>query len=219
MPTRTTVLAVILLCGSLARPASAVSITTLDFEALSAADATIRSVGSAYSVDGYTFTASVPSSTGNTPNFNTIGARSSSYDGSTTLYNGNGLGGTTLSRSDGDLFRLFSIDLAEMPNFDPTGRPVNLGSFALTFVGTKGDGSTVQATATILPFSTSTTLGLPADFDNLLAVSWTQGRDGAPSLTHQFDNVRVTTVPEPATLFLLGMGLASVGLLRGRRAH
>jgi hypothetical protein len=180
---------------------------TIDFEELRADDALIRFVGSTYSSHGFTFTASVPLGTDNDPGFNTIGTRSSSFAGSTPLYNLNGFGVTTLTRTDGGRFSLFSIDLAETPNFDAAGNPVDLGAFSLTFFGQRAHGPNVEATATISAFPGTTTF-LFAGFTDLDSVSWVQGGGGARNLTHQFDNVRVLPVFEPSTLLLLGLGLS-----------
>jgi hypothetical protein len=179
----------------------------------------IRTVGGVYSVDGFTFTAVVPSYAGNTPHFNTIGTLSTSFDGSTSLYNGDGNSKTVLTRSDGGRFHIFSIDLAELPNFDgTTGDPIDFGSFALTFYGTKFDGSVVEATAKIGPFPELTTFNFSSEFTNLLSLEWKQGGGGEFDLTHQFDNLRLNDVPEPGTLLLLATGALSSIPWRRRRS-
>jgi hypothetical protein len=165
--------------------------TTIDFEELTADDVLAHYVGPVYAKDGLVFTASVPQSSGNTPGFGTFGTVAPSFVGSTFLFNINGNGGTTLTRADGGKFTLFSIDLAETPNFDPFGIPVDLGSFTLSFVGIRANGSTVRATANIDPFPSVTTFKFPK-FTNVVSVMWFQGGGGASSLTHQFDNVRVS---------------------------
>ena len=168
--------------------------STIDFEELRVDDAMIRGVGPVYAVDGFIFTATVPPGVTNVPCFATIGSLNPSFMGSTSLYNCNALSGTTLTRSDGGIFRLQSIDLAEVPNFDSTGNPINFGSFALTFFGVRANGSTVQATATIDPFPSVTTFKFDG-FSNLVSVTWYQGPGGEPGPTHQFDNVRVMAGP------------------------
>jgi hypothetical protein len=177
--------------ASLGMIVDAVAPTTTDFEELAVADAMVHYAGPVYAKDGLIFTAFVPHSSGNTPGFGTFGTLSSSFAGSTFLFNINGGGGTTLTRADGRPFHLFSIDLAETPNFDSDGNPVDLGSFTLTFIGTRANGSTVRATANIAPFPSVTSFKF-SGFTNVVSVMWFQGGGGASGLTHQFDNVRVT---------------------------
>jgi len=165
--------------------------TTTDFEEWAVADAMVHYVGPVYARDGLIFSATVPQGSSNTPGLGTFGTLSSSFPGSTFLFNINGGGGTTLARSDGRSFHLFSMDLAETPNIDPDGNPIDLGSFTLTFVGIRANGSTVRATATIDPFPSATTFKFPK-FTNVVSVMWFQGGGGASGLTHQFDNVRVS---------------------------
>ena len=201
--------------------AAAAAPITIDFEDLRVDDGLIRFIGSSYTSNGFTFAASVPSTSGNTPGFISMGTASTSFAGSTSLANLNGMGGTTLTRSNGSRFNLYSIDLAETPNFDPFGNPVNLGSFPLTFFGTRANGSIVQATAMIGPFPAVTTFAFRG-FTNLVSVQWFQGGGGLTGgLTQQFDNVRVMAVPEPSTLLLISGGVLALraGSRRRRRRY
>ena len=61
--------------------------------------------------------------------------------GSTTLFHHIGGGKIILSRIDGGLFDLISIDIAELPTIDGNGQPVDFGSFDITFIGTRADAS------------------------------------------------------------------------------
>jgi choice-of-anchor C domain-containing protein len=172
-----------LICLGGFSPSAQADPITIDFENLRTSDALVRSIGDVYSAAGFLLTASVPELSGNTPNFNTPGSSSSSFSGSTALANGNALGITTLTRIDGGLFNFLSIDLSEMPNFDPTGQPIDLGSFSATFFGIRADGSGVQATATVGPFPATTTYLLPG-FTNVVSVEWAQGPGGVQGPTH-----------------------------------
>jgi len=180
---------------------------TIDFEDLRSADALIHFVGPTYESQGFLFT-SFPNAGSDDFWFNTAGSLSSSFYGSTSLENGIGQGGTRLTRSDGGLFSLLSIDLAEMPSFKSSGEPIDQGSFKLTFYGTKADLSVVEATATIDAFPTVTTFAF-SKFTDVTSVTWFQGVGGnqAAGPGHQFDNVRVKETPEPATILLIGTGL------------
>ena len=133
----------------------------------------------------------------------------------------NGDGRSELTRTDGGLFDIFSIDLA----------PLVVGQGAVVeFVGPKADNSTVTKS-----FNVTSTFELQAkdfepadDFVNLVSLVWTN-EAGA---FHQFDNINVANaqdqgggnqgggnneVPEPGALSILAVGLLGLGLLARRR--
>ena len=128
------------------------------------------------------------------------------YAGSAGLHERISNGLITLSRADGNAFTLTSIDLSTL---HPQG-----ASPAVVFVGTLAGGGTVTQTFTPTTFGFHTFV-FSSSFTNLLSVSWHQGSDDFNA--HQFDNIVVSSVPEPATMFLLGGGLLGIaGKLRRR---
>ena len=130
------------------------------------------------------------------------------YAGSAGLHERISNGLITLSRADGNTFTLTSIDLSVL---HPQGV-----SPSVVFVGTLAGGGTVTQTflPTVFGFRTFT---FNSSFANLLNVSWHQGTDDFNA--HQFDNIVVSSAPEPATMALLGTGLLGIatGVHKRRR--
>ena len=122
-------------------------------------------------------------------------------------------GQITLTQLNGNLFSIYSIDLAEFgQNYTPT----------VTFTGTKVDGSVVTDSFTLdgsFPqFSLdgrSETFLFSSEFTDLVSVSWNQGSQAPlnlPRNAHQFDNIVVeggttSAVPLPAASWMLLSGM------------
>ena len=133
-----------------------------------------------------------------------LGTADPRYAGDNNLFNTNYWDTTTLTTIDGNLFAIHSIDLAQMyyygllPPIEPT-----------TFTGTLAGGATVTQTFNVGNSSFQTYL-FGAGFSGLTSISWT-----ATTETPQFANIHVSTIPEPSTALLLGLGLVGMAS-RGR---
>ena len=111
-----------------------------------------------------------------------------------------------MSQGSGNPFTLVSFELATAFRFDPgAGKTVDV-------TGTLAGGGTVTQSVTYDrdPENFQTVLAL-STFHDLTSVEFSSN-DFAPA----FDNF-VTTVPEPATITIIGMGVAGTGWLRRRR--
>jgi len=169
----------------------------IDFDSLEVANSLFNEIPSGtYSEDGFTLTG--------TPMF--YGGQSHfTYAGSAGLYLlGSGAPVTLALTLGGFSFDLFSIDLSFL---DPSGT-----SPPVTFTGLLTDGSTTVQTFTPNQFG-FVTFNFNDTFRSLTSLGWNQGSNADNA--HQFDNIMVS-VPEPATLTLLGIGLLAGAVFRKR---
>lgn len=133
-----------------------------------------------------------------------IGSAYSSVFATGALFDNSPDGAITLRRIDGGAFSLDSIDMTRFPGYSG-GAPINMLAF---------DASDVQVDSAsfVLPDSTAFN-HYDIGFANVYKVTWTQA-----FAYHAFDNITLdASVPEPATLMLVGLGLAGIGAARRRQ--
>jgi hypothetical protein len=176
------------------------SLVLLDFANTAHNDTAITNLGPLYTDQG--FQLELTAFPGSEPEvqFLSFGALRFDYSGEPSIVAGAGLSRIKLSRVDGGMFSLDSINLAELPNGQrlDDGTVVALpalGPFSITFTGVTISGKTVTTTAIVNPFPSPLTFLFPKEFHNLVSVSWQQGPGGitAGLATHQFSEISVTT--------------------------
>jgi hypothetical protein len=173
---------------------------TIDFESIASPN---YQTLSSYTEDGFTLTPGA----GATGLFGSYGStqNQTNYTGSTALFHQDDGATITLTQVGGGAFNLSSIDVSELFNSGTQTVPLN-------FTGNKAGGGTVSA-----HFDLDGTFGNQTltfnDFTNLSSVTWTQ-----ESEFHQFDNIVVAPVPEPATVLgVAALGGGLLGLVRRYR--
>jgi len=178
-------------------PSIAIAELVIDFQSLEHVDGATGDHGLLYSEDGYTLT--VDGSLG----FVTFGTLEFRYTGSTAMAMRQSPSLTTLTQDAGGAFGVTSIDLAELngPN-----------SAVIAFTGTLSGGGTTEQSFTLdgVAFGAETFL-FNSTFENITSLSWSQG-----SSFHQFDNIQISAVPEPSSLLMVGIGMATLACRRRR---
>lgn len=181
--------------------AQASQAVVLDFESLASSGTSFVNVADGYEEDGFKFLSlQMP---GNFDAFGVWQTGSQVYPGSTALFNQYQDAVTQLAKIGGGAFDATSINLACL-NLSPLPNTV-------TFVGTRADNSTVTNVITMGNPSVMTTYAF-SGMSNIVKLEWAQ----TPPF-NQFDNIVINPVPEPATLYVLGLG--AVALLKRRRSR
>ena len=168
---------------------------TITFDSLEVATGGIIDVPSPYIESGFQITG--------TP-LNTLSQDDSHYAGSAGLLVAASTGQATLEAVGGTPFNLLSIDLSFVEPFGV--------SDLVTFTGTLAGGGTVMQSFQPTMFGFQQ-FDFGPSFTNLTSVSWLQGQGGSFN-GHQFDDIVLQTVPEPATLLLMGTGIAAAASRR-----
>lgn len=134
----------------------------------------------------------------------------SAFDDDALLFN-TGNTSAVMTANDGGFFDLVSVVTGSLgrnstddnSDFVFTGTFAGGGTIAQTVLA-KGSGGVLPATTTFSGFTNLASLSITTSFI---------GFQGFPVL----DDITVTSVPEPATLALLGIGLVGMGLARRRK--
>lgn len=181
----------------------------IDFDSIFVGTANARP-SAPYEEDGYRLDTDSSDSTVRSSAFGIFGSSDSGFTGENSMFLGWQNPSYSLSRVDGQPFDLISIDIWEWRN-----QPLFLSTYLaeLTFTGYRNDSSTVQQSTIANGVWDSETFTFPS-FTNVTRVEWDIS-DGFSAL-HQFDNIVVSSVPEPSSILACGIGMGVVLLSRRR---
>ncbi|MBV8550224.1 MAG: hypothetical protein JOY54_02910 [Acidobacteriaceae bacterium] len=177
---------------------------TLNFQGLNPANANALFVASPLQTQGFTVTSTL--------GFDTYGTHNTNFFAGAPALAAIAPSSISVAATDGHPFSVLSIDLARNFAFDPAP--------TVDFTGILPGGVRV-----VESFTVTTPTGTAAfqtfhftGFTNLLSLDWSQPAAGA---LHQFTDITLSTgppstVPEPVSGLLCGIGVLSFGLMRRR---